>query len=119
MLTNHFQSPALSSFFNFVMNKSLLYEESCLPTFWRNTSPPSSQGRGISQARIQEFSLIHVVQTSSGTHPVSYPVGIGVSFLGVKAAGAWNWPLTNWCRGQENVDLYIHSPIRLRGLVLN
>jgi hypothetical protein len=28
-----------------------------------------------------------------------------------KAAGAGNWPLTsNKCRGQENVDLYIHSP---------
>jgi hypothetical protein len=41
-----------------------------------------------------------------------FPVG--------KAAGAWSWLLTsNWCRGQENVDLYIHSPIRLHGVVLN
>jgi hypothetical protein len=30
--------------------------------------------------------------------------------LGGKAAGAWSWPLTfNQCRGQDNVDLYIHS----------
>jgi hypothetical protein len=37
-----------------------------------------------------------------------------------KAAGASNLPLTsNWCRGQENVDIYIHSPIRIHGLVLN
>jgi hypothetical protein len=36
-----------------------------------------------------------------------------------KAAGAWSWPLTsNSCRGQENVDLYINSPIRLHGVVL-
>jgi hypothetical protein len=36
------------------------------------------------------------------------------SFPGGKAAGAWSWPLTsNWCRGQENVDIYIHSPTRL------
>jgi hypothetical protein len=41
----------------------------------------------------QEFSLLHVVQTSSGVHPA--------------------------CRGQENVDLYIHSPIRPHGAVLN
>jgi hypothetical protein len=30
------------------------------------------------------------------------------------------WPVTSsQCRGQENVDLYIHSPIRLHGVVLN
>jgi hypothetical protein len=34
---------------------------------------------------------------------------------GGKAAGSWSWPLTsNKCRG-----LYIHSPIRLHGVVLN
>jgi hypothetical protein len=39
-------------------------------------------------------------------------------FPGGKAAGAWSWQLTsNKCRGQENVDLYIHSPIRLHGVV--
>jgi hypothetical protein len=37
-----------------------------------------------------------------------------------KVAGAWSWPLTsNYCQGQENVDLYIHSPIWLHGVVLN
>jgi hypothetical protein len=25
----------------------------------------------------------------------------------------------NWCRGKENVDIYIHSPIRLHGVVLS
>jgi hypothetical protein len=44
-----------------------------------------------------------------------YPVGVGG-----KTVGEWNWPLaSNYCQGQENVDLYIHSPIRLRGIVLN
>jgi len=29
-------------------------------------------------------------------------MGTGVSFPGVKAAGAWSWPLTSiYCRGQE------------------
>jgi hypothetical protein len=42
------------------------------------------------------------------------------SFPGVKAAGAWSWPLnSSKCRGEENVDLYIHCPIRLHGVVLN
>jgi hypothetical protein len=31
--------------------------------------------------------LLHVVQTGSGVHPTSYPIGTGGSFLGSKAAG--------------------------------
>jgi hypothetical protein len=53
-----------------------------------------------------------------GVHPASYPMGTGGKFPGGKAAGAWSWPLTSKCRGQENVDLYIHSPIRLHSIVL-
>jgi hypothetical protein len=50
-----------------------------------------------------------------GAHPTSYPMGTGG-----KAAGAWSCPLTSsLCWRQENVDLYIHSPIRLHGVVLN
>jgi hypothetical protein len=41
------------------------------------------------------FSLRHHVQTGSGSHPASYPVGTGGSFPGGKAAGAWSWPLTS------------------------
>jgi hypothetical protein len=38
-------------------------------------------------------------------------MGTGGSFLRGKAAGAWSWPLTSkYCRGQEYLDLYIHSP---------
>jgi hypothetical protein len=41
-------------------------------------------------------------------------------FLSGKTVGAWSWPLTsNYCQGQENFDLYIHSPIWLHGVVLN
>jgi hypothetical protein len=36
----------------------------------------------------QEFSFLHVVQTGSGAHPVSYPMGTGGSFPRVKAAVA-------------------------------
>jgi hypothetical protein len=68
----------------------------------------------------QEFSLLQVVQTGCGVHPISYPMGTGGSFPRDKAARGWSWPLTsNQCRGQENVDLFIHSPIRLHGVVLN
>jgi hypothetical protein len=44
----------------------------------------------------------------------------GGYFPGVKASGAWNWPLTfNKCKGQESVGLFIHSPIRLKCIVLH
>jgi hypothetical protein len=36
----------------------------------------------------QEFSLLHVVQTGSGVHPTSCPMGIRGFFPGGKAAGA-------------------------------
>jgi hypothetical protein len=41
------------------------------------------------------FSLHHRVQTGSGAHPASYPMGTRDSFPGGKAAGAWSWPLTS------------------------
>jgi hypothetical protein len=45
-------------------------------------------------------------------------MGTGGSFPGGKAAGVQSWPLTsNYCRGQKNVGLYIHSPIHLHGVV--
>jgi len=34
-------------------------------------------------------------QNGSGAHPASYPMGTWGSFLGGKAAGAWNWRLTS------------------------
>jgi hypothetical protein len=38
--------------------------------------------------RGQEFSLSHIVQTNSGVHPTTYPMGTGGSFSLDKAAGA-------------------------------
>jgi hypothetical protein len=46
------------------------------------------QGQGF-------FTLRYRVQTGSGVHPVSYPVGSGGLFSGGKAVGAWNWVLTS------------------------
>jgi hypothetical protein len=42
------------------------------------------------------------------------------SFPGVKAVGAWSLSLTSiYRRGQECVELYLHSSIRLHGVVLS
>jgi hypothetical protein len=38
--------------------------------------------------RVQEFSILHVVQTDSGANQVSYTLGTGGSFTGSKTAGA-------------------------------
>jgi hypothetical protein len=48
----------------------------------------SRQGAG-------NFSLRHRVQTSSGAHPASYPMGTRGCFPGGKEAEAWSWPLTS------------------------
>jgi hypothetical protein len=47
-------------------------------------------------------------------------MGTGGSFPGDKAAGGESdHSLSASAEGQENVDLYIHSPIRLHGVVLS
>jgi hypothetical protein len=52
-------------------------------------------------------------------HPASYARGSGASFLKGKAVRARSWPLTSiQFQGQENMDLHLHSPIRLHGIVL-
>jgi hypothetical protein len=45
-------------------------------------------GVGVRVSMGQEFFLLHVVQTGSRVHPISYTTGTGDSFLGSKAAGA-------------------------------
>jgi hypothetical protein len=41
------------------------------------------------------FPLHHRVQTGSGAHPASYPMGNRGSIPGDKATGAWSLPLTS------------------------
>jgi hypothetical protein len=40
------------------------------------------------------FSLLHTVQTDSGVHTASYPMGTGGCSPKGRATGAWSWPLT-------------------------
>jgi hypothetical protein len=85
---------------------------------WLRAERP--RGRSSSPGRVKNFSLLHIFQRGSEVHPTSYPMDTGGYFSGGKSAGEWNWPLTsNYCRGQENVDRYIYSPIHLHGVVLN
>jgi hypothetical protein len=70
----------------------------------------------LSPSRVKNF--LHVIQTGSGAHPASHPMGTGALFPGVKRQKreADHSPATS--ADQENVDLYIHSPTRLHGVML-
>jgi hypothetical protein len=48
------------------------------------------RGVGVRVPEGQEFSLLHLVETGSGVHPIAYQMGTGG-----KAAGAWSWRLTS------------------------
>jgi len=65
------------------------------------------------------FYLHHHVQTGSGAHPASHPMGTMGSFPGgVKRPGREADHTAINCRDQECVELYFHSPIRIHGAVL-
>jgi hypothetical protein len=69
-------------------------------------------------AGARDFSLFHNVQTGSGAHPASYPVGTrGPLSPGVKRLGreAGHSPPSS----DEIEIVYLHSPIRPHGVVLN
>jgi hypothetical protein len=55
---------------------------------WRLATGWTTEGSEFESRQSQELSLLHVVQTGSGAHPASYPMGTGGSFSGGKAAGA-------------------------------
>jgi hypothetical protein len=68
----------------------------------------------------QEFSILHVVQTDSGGHPTSYPLGTGALSPGVKRLGREaDHSAPTSAKVEKNVALYIHSSIRFHGGVLN
>jgi hypothetical protein len=80
----------------------------------------ATEGSELMSRQGQEFSVLDIIQIGSGAHTASYPTGTGVSFAAGKAAGAWSWLLNaNQSRSKDNVDLYIHSPRRRHGVVLN
>jgi hypothetical protein len=65
------------------------------------------------------FSLHHRVQNGSGAHPTSYPMGNECSFPGVKRPGRETNHSPPSSAVKECVELYLHSPIRIHGVVLS
>jgi hypothetical protein len=60
-----------------------VYTASSRYSDWPRAGSP--RGRSSSPGRVKNF--LHVVQTGSGVHPTSYPMGTGVSFPGIKRPG--------------------------------
>jgi hypothetical protein len=85
-----------------------------------NTNNSLPNGMTLHIVILHQHLLFQFAYHTWHSDSTSYPMGTGCSFLGGQAAGAWSWPLTSrWCQGEEIVDLYIHCPIYLHGVVLN
>jgi hypothetical protein len=66
------------------------------------------------------FSLHHRVQNGSGVRPASYPMVPGALSLGVKRPEREaHYSPPSSAEVKEYVELYIHSPIRIHGVVLS
>jgi hypothetical protein len=63
--------------------------------------------------------ILHIVQTGSDVQPTSYSMGTGDSSPRVKRRDVKLTTHLELVPRSKNVDLYVHSPIRLHGVVLN
>jgi hypothetical protein len=61
----------------------------------------------------EEFYLLEVTQAGSGAHPASYPMTTGGASPAVNRPGREVYTHPQLVPGQENVEIYIHSPVRL------
>jgi hypothetical protein len=68
----------------------------------------------------QNFILPHEVQTGYGAHTASYPKDTEVPFVVIKQPGSEvNHSSPSSVEAKNAVELYLHSLIRLHGVVLN
>jgi hypothetical protein len=66
------------------------------------------------------FSLHHRVRNGSEAHPASYTIDSGALSLGVKRPGSEaDHSSPSSAEVKECMELYLHSPIRLHGVVLS
>jgi hypothetical protein len=74
--------------------------------------------RGSIPDRAEAFSFIPCVQTGSGAHPASYPVGTGGPFPGGKARPGRDADHSPPSRDdfKYEQELYLLSPMRLHGV---
>jgi hypothetical protein len=70
-------------------------------------------------AGAKDFSLLHDIWATSGAHPVPYPMGSGGSIQTAKQLGVKLTTNLYLVPKSRMVELYLHSAIRLNGVVLN
>jgi hypothetical protein len=68
---------------------------------------------------VQDFSILHSIQTGSGAQPASYPMGSRGSFPRVKWQGCEADHSPPFSAKVKNGEPYLHFPICLHGMVLN
>jgi len=86
----------------------------------RGAMPPLPQYVFMAWCLVKHRDNLPHVQTGSGVHPASYPVGTGVLSLGLKRPSREaNHSPSSSAEVKECVELYFHSPIRLHGMVLS
>jgi hypothetical protein len=61
-----------------------------------------------------DLSVLHSVQTDSGTYLASYPKGTCS-----RSSGAWTWPLTSSQYRDKCAELYLHFPTMTWGLIMH
>jgi len=62
--------------------------------------------------RTRDFSFLRMIQTGSGSHPTSYPMGSCNHFAGFRATEKWNWQYyVQWrpWRSRGGVELWFYS----------
>jgi hypothetical protein len=68
----------------------------------------------------QDFSVLHNVQTGSGVHTASYPMDAGGCFpMGWSSKSAMLTTHHYLIPKSRMVELYLHSPTYLHGMVFN
>jgi hypothetical protein len=65
----------------------------------------------LSYEKTGNLCIHNVFMCFERAHPVSYPVGTGVSFLGSKAAKAWSWPQPLSSAEAKNAWNYTSTPL--------
>jgi hypothetical protein len=64
----------------FILRFGTFYLPCCFAVHYRRDSSVTiSTGYRVRYPAVEEFTLLHSVQTESGAHPTSYPVGAGVT----------------------------------------
>jgi hypothetical protein len=97
--TSLFEKFTVCSLYSYTQILEYLIRSSMCKFESRDSSVGIATGYGLNARvrfpAVKDFSLLHSIQTDSGAHPASYPMGTGGSFPGGKAGEAWSWPLAS------------------------